>query len=588
MRKIFIISTTLFVIAFTHMGMIVDIREGLTGSNFLFKGLCNQIYSSNGLESIENETGGNFIAHENKSNENLIDPPVQPWFPKAPALPDLQGEVIRVVNTTQLYHAAESVKPGGIIAIANGHYYMPRSLVIRANDVTIRSESDDRTKVILDFKNSMHGEGVVINSSTGFTLASLTVQNVTQNGIKINSNLGVDQVSIYNVISHNVWQRHIKGPHVPDDEDGNPAWVEDCTVKYCLFYNDRPKSLDDEPYEKENPDIFNGNYVGGIDIMDAKSWIISDNVFIGIRGRTGAGRGSVFMWHNGLNCIIERNIFINNDSGICLGNSSARGERRHCTGFIVRNNFITRTDANEGIFTGHTRDCQILNNTIHNPGTGRLIRIAHANDGLIVEGNVFSGSSWGVSINETDNIIPLTFKNNLNKLSTGDFVNPENGNLHLKSTATDIINKGPVLENVIEDIDTQVRDNKPDLGADEYGGIVSGIHNKNQTEFKCSVFPNPTDNNLILQVENHNNKSMYYQLLDSNGKLLKRKKVEGNQTNINMSSYAPAIYLLKICLEETISYSLIASNNNLYQDYYHGFEQESSGIEKTIKILKIK
>ncbi len=574
------------VIAFMQVYMAIGISEDLTSRNFLCKGLYSHIINPNGLESVK--TGESYVAGENKTYINSFELPVQSWFPEAPALPDLPGDVIRIENTDQLFNAVENVKPGGIIAIANGHYQMPRSLVIRTNNVTIRSESDDRTKVILDFESSMHEEGVVINSTTGFMLASLTVQNIKQNGIKINSNLGVDKVTIYNVISHNVWQRHIKGPHVPDNEDGSPSWVEECRVQYCLFYNDRPKTLDDEPYEKENPDNFNGNYVGGIDIMEAKSWIISDNVFIGIRGRTGSGRGGIFMWHNGVDCIIERNIFINNDSGICLGNSSARGERRHCTGFIVRNNFITRTNANEGIFAAHTRDCQILNNTVHNPGTGRLIRIVHANDGLIAEGNVFSGTSWGVSIEETDNSVPISFRNNLNRLSTEDFVDPGNGNLHLKSTATDIINKGPTLEKVVEDIDCQIRDNKPDLGADEYGGIMSGTHNDNEIELKCIVFPNPTKNNLILQTAHYDNIILFYRLFDLNGKLLKRKKITGRQMNINMSRYDPAVYFLKIGMEEINSYSLIASDINVLQDNYDWIDQKSHGKGKTIKIIKIK
>ncbi len=520
------------------------------------------------LDVVESPVTYHLMADVKLAGLNNTDHPVQNWFPVAPKLPELTGDVIRVANVNQLYQAADNVKPGGTIALADGHYKMPRSLVIRTSNVTLRSESDDRTKVILDFESSIHGEGVVINSPVGFILASLTVKNVTQNGIKINSNLGVDKVTIYNVISHNVWQRHIKGPLVPDNEDGSPSWVEECYVQYCLFYNDRPKRLDDEPYEKENPDNFNGNYVGGIDIMSAKGWTISDNVFIGIQGRTGSGRGSIFMWHNGYDCIIERNIFINNDSGICLGNSSARGERRHCTGFIVRNNFITRTNANEGIFAGHTRNCQILYNTVHNPGTGRLIRIAHANDGLFVAGNVFSGSSWGVNINEDDNEVPLTFRDNLNKLSTQVFVDPDNGNLHLKETAVDMIDKGPVIENVVDDINSQQRDEKPDLGADEYRSVVSGMKESNPMRFLCSAFPNPTFKNLTLKVDNHLNNNLFYHLFDFNGKLLQNNKVSENETLIRMGDLKPAVY------------SLVVYN------YGNDYDKSSPVYVKTIKIIK--
>ena len=48
------------------------------------------------------------------------------------------------------------------------------------------------------------------------------------------------------------------------------------------------------------------NYIGGMDIMCAKGWVISDNVFTGICGGTGEARGAIFLWHNSSDCLIER------------------------------------------------------------------------------------------------------------------------------------------------------------------------------------------------------------------------------------------------------------------------------------------
>jgi hypothetical protein len=64
-------------------------------------------------------------------------------------------------------------------------------------------------------------------------------------------------------------------------------------VEYCLFVNDRPKRFEDDP--TDTPQSFGGDYIGGIDAMYASGWTISDNVFTGIRGRTGAARGAVFL-----------------------------------------------------------------------------------------------------------------------------------------------------------------------------------------------------------------------------------------------------------------------------------------------------
>ncbi len=129
----------------------------------------------------------------------------------------------------------------------------------------------------------------------------------------------------------------------------------DCRVQYCLFYNDHPKQPGDD-----DSDTFGGNYVGGMDIMYAKRWTISDNVFMGIHGRTGEARGAIFLWVDAEDCIVERNMIIDCDCGICLGNSHrGEGTTVHCTRCTVRNNFVTRCPEND-ILADYTRDCKIL------------------------------------------------------------------------------------------------------------------------------------------------------------------------------------------------------------------------------------
>ncbi len=390
----------------------------------------------------------------------------QAWYPKAPPLPRPVGQVIKASNVDDIYEAAKNLQPGNTILVADGHYMMTHTLNIKSDNATLRSESGDRTKVVLDFAESRHGEGVAISYASGVTIADLTVQNVSQNGIKINSNLEVHRVTIYNVVSHNVWQRHIKGPKMPD-KDGQPQWVNACRVQYCLFYNDRPKQHGDDPWEDGNRGSRMGyNYVGGMDIMGANEWTISDNVFIGIHGKTRECRGAIFMWQNCKDCIIERNIFIDCDTGIALGNSSARGERLHCNNFIVRNNFVTRCPEGN-ILADHTRNCKIVNNTVHDPNNrlGRLIRVVHANDGLVVKNNIFSGPR--ISIEKYTGKIDID--NNIIKPVSEYFVDPAMGNLHLTGEARLAIDKALPLREVTDDIDRDQRSREPDIGADELG-----------------------------------------------------------------------------------------------------------------------
>jgi hypothetical protein len=183
-------------------------------------------------------------------------------------------------------------------------------------------------------------------------------------------------------------------------------------------------------------------------------------VFVGIQGRTFEGRGAVFLWFDAQRCIVERNIIIDCDVGLQLGNPHrADGVQYHCVGCVARNNFITRAPQ-AGIVTVYTKDCRLLHNTIHDPQNrlSRLLRMVFTNDGLVVANNLLSGPGMR---NESDSDIKLV--GNLIKDMTGAFVDPNHGNLHLAASAA----QGAALPDVPEDIDGQHRADKPDIGADE-------------------------------------------------------------------------------------------------------------------------
>jgi lysophospholipase L1-like esterase len=388
----------------------------------------------------------------------IINPPDQPWFPKAPALPPPQGQVIKVSNVQELIEAVGQIKPGGTILLADGHYLMPHYIEIRTDNVTLRGASGNRESVVIDGATSRDGELVGVRGCSGVTIADLTIQNIQYNGFKINSDSNVQELTIYNCIIHNIWQRGVKGVKVPE-QNREAIRPRNCRVQYCLFYNDRAKRLSDDPR-----DIAGGNYVGGIDVMYAKNWVISDNVFVGIRGRTREARGAVFMWFDAQDCVIERNIIMDCDAGICLGNPHrADGIKTHCHRCIVRNNFVTGATEG-GIVPVYTQDCKVLSNSIHESDSrlGRLIRIVFDNDGLFVANNLLSGPKIR---NESDSNI--SFVNNLEKDLTDVFVNPSQGNLHLTVLAADAIDKAVPLSEITSDIDREPRSTKPDIGADE-------------------------------------------------------------------------------------------------------------------------
>ncbi|HZP84886.1 MAG TPA: right-handed parallel beta-helix repeat-containing protein, partial [Chthonomonadaceae bacterium] len=388
-----------------------------------------------------------------------LRPPVQPWFPKAPPLPLAGKEMVRVTNVPELLRAVEQVKPGGTILLADGLYKLAQPIEIRADSVTLRSASGHRERVVLDGGNQ--GELIRLTACSGVTIAHLTVQNVQWNGIKLNSETGVHRLLIYDCILHNIWQRAVKGTIVPpaNREKLRPTG---CRVQFCLFYNDHPKRFADDP--ADTAQNFNGNYIGGIDVMFARDWVISDNVFLGIHGRTGEARGAVFLWNDTTGCIIERNIILDCDSGICLGNSSrGEGVTLHCTRCIVRNNFVTRAHEN-GILADYTRDCKLLHNTVYDPDSrlGRLIRLVHDNDGLLVANNLVCGPKIRIESESQ-----ITFVGNLEQDLSAALVAPMEGNLRLTPRAVEAIDRAAPQPDVREDIDRTPRTNKPDIGAHE-------------------------------------------------------------------------------------------------------------------------
>jgi hypothetical protein len=75
--------------------------------------------------------------------------------------------------------------------------------------------------------------------------------------------------------------------------------------------------------------------------------------------------------------------------------------------------------------------------------------------------------------------------------------------------------------------------------------VVTGIENSSIT-LVCSVYPNPTNDFIILQVEGFNKNDLSYHLCDMNGKVFEIKTIESIETKINMSNYTPATYILKV------------------------------------------
>ena len=61
-----------------------------------------------------------------------------------------------------------------------------------------------------------------------------------------------------------------------------------------------------------------------------------------------------------------------------------------------------------------------------------------------------------------------------------------------------------------------------------------------------SAYPNPTTDNLTLKIKDFSNEKLNYELYNMKGTILETKKINDSQTQIDMTRWSAATYLIKI------------------------------------------
>lgn len=274
-------------------------------------------------------------------------------------LPEPSGPVIRVASAIDIIAAIEDAEDGTTILIAKGHYRMPRDCILTSHRVVIRGETGNRDDVVLDggmefdddtpvFKARIGAPALIkLSHARDATIADLTVANSPKYGILFFGDGGIRNLRILNVKFHNIWARGLKGTsarrlddklfpaelHAISDTELERSRPCNGEVRDCLFICDHIK--------RNDQDQFDGDYISGMDLMHVRNWTVHDNVFVGIRGKNGNGRGAVFIWQESVGVRVENNIFFACDRGIALGNPSGKpGKPFHIKDAVVRDNVI--------------------------------------------------------------------------------------------------------------------------------------------------------------------------------------------------------------------------------------------------------
>lgn len=80
--------------------------------------------------------------------------------------------------------------------------------------------------------------------------------------------------------------------------------------------------------------------------------------------------------------------------------------------------------------------------------------------------------------------------------------------------------------------------------------ILSGLKD-NGIELMFNVYPNPTTENLILNIsDSSNDENLHYQLCDLKGVILASNKIQGTQIIIPMNNYLPSTYFIRVMKSE--------------------------------------
>lgn len=239
----------------------------------------------------------------------------------------LNANVMFVGSTFELRQALEkansySHEKETEIVLEDGIYTNATNLVINSGNVTIRSRSNDPTKVVLlgnGMKSTSNIEVIFDISASYVSLIGLTLRQVSNHLIQVRGEANADYVSIDNCVFEDAFQQMIK-----------------VSTNNNLEYSDNGKITNSRfEYTKG---IGPNYYIGGIDAHKARNWLISNNVFIGIASPSKqVAEHAIHFWHDSSNITVKNNLIVNSDRGIGFG----LGERENDNvGGLISNNKI--------------------------------------------------------------------------------------------------------------------------------------------------------------------------------------------------------------------------------------------------------
>ncbi|MCL2710748.1 MAG: right-handed parallel beta-helix repeat-containing protein [Planctomycetaceae bacterium] len=396
--------------------------------------------------------------------------------------------------------ALQNAKPGQIIAVTKieqelyktGEYQF-KPVIENKQNLVIRSLTGNYEDLILrghGFHKGAYRGGlphdelfVVAGANTkNIIIYGITVQDSTANGFKLNG-YGEENIVFDSCRMIDVNERAFKGsgPQI----DGKYTRSKNISILNCWFENTQT------PVDSDHMAEFNGNYIGGIDVMNISGLIIAGNTFKNVKSKSDSARPAIFIWgQDGCkDVVIENNIIINCDKGISLGNSSGNPAGNsvggvYVNGAMIRNNFIYNPHW-DFIEINRVNDVKMYNNTLWKANAARRgIRdsggVTNPSHNISIINNIIRGAvnehPHGNNIdighnlfyfNEPSGVVPgegnITFD-----IPENFFMNAANGDFRLRESSTSAFRNGIPLPEVETDFFGIRRGATPDLGAHQF------------------------------------------------------------------------------------------------------------------------
>lgn len=261
-------------------------------------------------------------------------------------------ETIQVNNEQQLYAALRQANKLGHtrIELADGKYIAKQTLIIKNHYITLRSMSDDPTKVIisgLGMRKTKHVDNLIRVSGKHFTIEGITLQQVGNHLLQISGEQDADFPTLRNCILKDSYEQLFKVSYNRQSKiSSDSGLIENCEFSYSAGIGPQ-------------------YYIGGIDVHGGKDWIVRDSLFKGIASPgSKVAEHAIHFWNNTKNTLIENNLIINSDRGIGFGM-----QNRPTFGGVIQNNTILHNalehpNADVGIVLEESPNTRVLNNKI--------------------------------------------------------------------------------------------------------------------------------------------------------------------------------------------------------------------------------